>query len=232
MAEGRGRERPPPDPPLPDDITVADLDPALRAEVASLSTERATTVGRHLAAAIALLDDDPAAGYEHALAARRRAGRLGGVRAVMGMAAYRTERYAEALAELRAARRISGTPDLLPLIADCERGLGRPERALALTTDPDARRLDHAGQIELRIVLAGARRDLGQAEAAVVLLHGPDLDPPHVEPWTARLWYAYADALLAAGRADDARAYFAAAANADEDGETDAAERLVQLDSD
>ena len=51
-----------------------------------------------------------------------------------------------------------------------------------------------------------------------------------MRPWTARLRYAYADALLEAGREDDARQWFARAAEADEDGLTDAEERLLELD--
>jgi tetratricopeptide (TPR) repeat protein len=212
-------------------VSTTDLESSLRDELSSLSKGHAAEVGNHLAAAIALFDDDPEAAYQHALAARRRAGRLGGVREIMGLAAYKTGKYAEALSELRAARRLTGRPDFLPLIADSERGLGRPERALALGNEPDVGRLDPATQVELRIVLAGARRDLGQPDAAVALLHGKDLDPPQVQPWTVRLWYAYADALLAAGRTDEAHRYFEAAANADEDEETDAADRLAQLDS-
>jgi hypothetical protein len=51
-----------------------------------------------------------------------------------------------------------------------------------------------------------------------------------VEPWSARLWYAYADTVLALGRPDEAREWFAAAATVDRDGETDAAERVLELD--
>jgi predicted TPR repeat methyltransferase len=50
-----------------------------------------------------------------------------------------------------------------------------------------------------------------------------------VQPWTLRLWYAYADALLAAGRRDDAIEWFGSAAAIDEDDDTDAAERLAAL---
>src|SRR3954463_5116618 len=170
--DSRPRAERPVDPELPEDVTSADLDRALRDELGSLGKDHAAMVGAHLAAAIALLDDDPQAAYQHALAARRRAGRLGGVREVMGIAAYKTGKYAEALAELRAARRITGRPDFLPVIADAERGLGRSERALAVGAEQDAQRLDEEGQIELRIVLAGARRDLGQPQAAVALLGG------------------------------------------------------------
>jgi tetratricopeptide (TPR) repeat protein len=225
------RPQRPGEPALLDDVSATDLESSLREELSALSKGHAAEVGAHLAAAITLFDDDPEAAYQHALAARKRAGRLGGVREVMGLAAYLVGKYDEALSELRAARRITGRPDFLPLIADAERGLGRPERALAVGNEPDAKRLDKAGEIELRIVLAGARRDLGQPAAAVALLRGKDLDPPTIEPWTVRLWYAYADALLDAGRRDEARRYFEAVASADDDGETDASERLGQLGS-
>ena len=115
-------------------------------------------------------------------------------------------------------------------MADCERGLGRPERALALASSPEAARLDHGGAIEMRIVVSGARRDLGQLDAAVVSLQGPELDPARRDPWSARLFFAYADALLAAGRVDEARTWFVAAAVADVDGVTEAADRVAALD--
>jgi hypothetical protein len=51
-----------------------------------------------------------------------------------------------------------------------------------------------------------------------------------VKPWTARLRYAYADALLAAGRESEAREWFAKAVEADRDGSTDASDRLAELD--
>jgi hypothetical protein len=44
------------------------------------------------------------------------------------------------------------------------------------------------------------------------------------------LAYAYAEVLLALGREEDARDWFARAAGADHELETDAAERLAELD--
>jgi hypothetical protein len=85
-------------------------------------------------------------------------------------------------------------------------------------------------RVELVIVLSGARRDLGQAEAAVVLLQEPARRTTRARPWASRLWYALADALLDAGRPEEARQWFAAAADVDEPGETDADERLLELD--
>ena len=176
------------------------------------------------------LDDDPEFAYQHAVAARRLLPRLAIVREAVGLCAYATGRYAEALSELRATRRMSGSIEHLPVMADCERGLGRPERALALAASPDAGRLDRATAIEMHIVAAGARKDLGQLDAALVALQGPDLDPSRRDPWSARLFYAYADLLLAAGRNSEARNWFLAAALADSDDITDAADRVDELD--
>jgi hypothetical protein len=115
------------------------------------------------------------------------------------------------------------------VLADCERALGRPERALEIARAPEAAQLGVDEAVELRIVAAGARRDLGQFDAAVIALQGPDLDAEGEEPWRARLRYAYADNLLAAGRHEDAVRWFLAAAEADVEGATDAAERAVEL---
>ena len=185
-------------------------------------------MARYLAAAGQ--EPDPELAHAYAKAARGLAARVGVVRAVSGIAAYRTSRWAEALSELRAARRMTGNDDYVPLMADSERALGRPDRALALIREADVSKLDRGMQIELRIVESGIRRDQGLADAAVLALQVPELTSSRLRPWSARLFYAYADALLAAGREDEARDAFAKAADADVGGETDAAERLDELD--
>ena len=176
------------------------------------------------------LADDPEQGYAYAQAAKRLAARVGVVREACGIAAYQTGHWAVALSEFRAARRMTGRDDYLPVMADCERALGRLDRALALVREGSTAHLDRATQIELRIVESGIRRDQGLSDAAVLALQVPELTSGRLRPWSARLFYAYADALLAAGRADEARDAFARAAEADPDGETDAADRLDQLD--
>lgn len=220
------------EPALPEDVRASELDPAVRAELASLASLNAEAVARHLVMAGRLIDEDPEAAYRHAVAARDRAGRVGAVREAAGLTAYYAGHYAEALSELRAARRITGDQALLPVIADCERGLGRPERALDVANSPEAKSLDAAGRAEMLIVASGARRDMGQPDAAVLLLQGPWLDPERRRPWSARLFYAYADALLAAGRRTEAVEWFGHAAAADDDQETDAAERLAEIAGD
>jgi hypothetical protein len=83
--------------------------------------------------------------------------------------------------------------------------------------------------VEMLIVAAGARRDLGEHEAAAISLQVPELRSRSHEPWVSRLRYAYADALLAAGREQEARQWFVRAADVDDEGLTDAAERAAAL---
>lgn len=216
--------------PIPDDVTGQEIDPSVRQELMSLPKTLAEDVARNLVMVARLLDEDPDLAYGYSRVALRLASRVAAVREAAGFASYATERYAEALAEFRACRRMTGTVDLWPVMADCERGMGRPERALEMAGAPEVHKLDRAGQVEMRLVAAGARRDMGQNEAAVVTLQSPELASNAVHPWTARLRYAYADALLAAGREDEAREWFAKALEADQSGSTDASDRLAQLD--
>ncbi|MGW4413044.1 hypothetical protein ACWEJ6_54490 [Nonomuraea sp. NPDC004702] len=203
----------------------------MREELRSLPGDLSDLVGRHLVAAErALEEDDPDKAHEHTKVARRFAARIGVVREAAGIVAYRAGHFSEALSDLRAARRMTGSDAYLPVMADCERGLGRPERAIDLVRSPEAERLDRAGRIELTIVESGARRDLGQQDAAVITLQRlPELRDPQPKPWSARLAFAYADALADAGHQEAATDWFARAMAFDEDGETDAAERYAEL---
>ena len=193
-----------------------------------MPSDLASVVARRLLAASAA--DDPEIGYQHAQEARRLAARVGIVRETTGIAAYRAGHWAEALAELRAARRLTGRTSYLPMIADSERALGRIDRALGVIAESTRHKLDRATEVELRIVESGIRRDQGLADAAVVVLQLPELKERRTKPWSARLFYAYADALLDAGRTEQAREWFARAAAADHDEQTDAAERFDDLD--
>lgn len=222
----RGRDH---EPAIPEDVQASEMDPAVRRDLRSLDKRNAETVARHLAMAARLLDEDPLAALAHARAARSRAGRIAVVRETAGVVAYHAGEWAEALGELRAARRMAGGSGLLALIADCERGLGRPKRAIELARSPEARELRGEAATELRIVEAGARLDLGQHDQAVVTLQAEKLDPVRQGTSAARLFYAYAEALAAAGRRAEARRWFENAAAADVDDETDAEGRAAQL---
>ncbi|MEU2243462.1 MULTISPECIES: tetratricopeptide repeat protein [Streptomyces] len=216
--------------PIPPEVTGDEIDPDVRQELMSLPKGLAEEVARNLVMVAQLIDEEPDKAYEYSRIALRLASRVAAVREAAGFAAYATQKYSEALAEFRAARRMSGGVELWPVMADCERGMGRPERALAMAGEPEVQKLDKAGQVEMRLVAAGARRDMDQLDAAIVTLQSPELASGAVHPWTARLRYAYADALLAAGRESEARDWFAKALEADKDGVTDASDRLAELD--
>ncbi|MCB5180552.1 tetratricopeptide repeat protein [Streptomyces antimicrobicus] len=202
----------------------------MRQELMSLPKGLAEEVSKNLVMVARLIDEEPEQAYAYSRIALRLASRVAAVREAAGFAAYASQKFSEALAEFRAARRMTGSVELWPVMADCERGLGRPERALAMAGEPEVQKLDKAGQVEMRLVAAGARRDMGQLDAAIVTLQSPELASHSVQPWTARLRYAYADALLAAGREDEAREWFAKTVEADKDGATDASDRLAEMD--
>ncbi|MFF8865399.1 hypothetical protein ACF08B_25425 [Streptomyces sp. NPDC015139] len=216
--------------PIPEDVTGDEIDKDVRQELQSLPKTLAEDVAKNLVMVARLIDEEPERAYGYSRVALRLASRVAAVREAAGFAAYATQKYSEALAEFRAARRMTGTVDLWPMMADCERGLGRPEKALDMAGAPEVQKLDKAGQVEMRLVAAGARRDMDQLDAAIVTLQSPELASNSVQPWTARLRYAYADALLAVGRESEAREWFAKAVEADRDGSTDASDRLAELD--
>lgn len=190
----------------------------------------ATRVARHLVAAELLLQRDPRTAYEHTLAARARAGRLAVVREAVGEAAYTAGEYAEALAELRAAKRMNGAIGYLPMMADCERALGRPDRALSLLRSAPTEGIPPELSAELRIVEAGARRDRGEIDAALRTLEATPLTSASRAPWVARLRYAYADTLLAGGRSADALEWFHRTEAVDAEEVTDAADRAAEVE--
>ena len=217
-------------PPIPEEITGRELDRSLQAQLKSLPDKLALRVARHLVAAGQLMDSEPRTAYEHTLAARARASRLAVVREAVGEAAYAAGEYAEALAELRAAKRMNGVQDYVAIMADCERALGRPDKALALVRNAPREKLAPALLAELTIVEAGARRDRGELDAALRTLENSHLLSKSRDPWVARLRYAYADALLEAGRKTDALTWFHRTEAVDVDAHTDAVERAAELE--
>ena len=212
------------DPIIPEGITGEELDKVTRGDLLTLSADNAKIVSQHLACVHAFADSEPETAHEHAQAAVRHAGRVAVVRETAGYAAYRVGKYDIAIKDLKAAFRINGDVSIWPVLADCERGLGRPRKALDLAGAPEAKKLQKEQAIELRIVAAGARRDLGELDAAVVTLQTNDLNTEN-DSWAIRLRYAYADALEAAGREDEARKWFKKCAELDIDETTDASER-------
>ncbi|MEX5256201.1 hypothetical protein [Kocuria arenosa] len=144
--------------------------------------------------------DVPELALEHAQAAGRRGGRIAAVREATGVAAYEAGDYALALKELRTFRRMTGAEIHLPLMVDCERALGRLDKAVELATSEAVQSLEPSERVELAIVLAGMRRDQGDAQGAVDALNIPQLDKNRGFPYSPRLFRAYAETLRGVGR--------------------------------
>ena len=220
----------PRDPQIPDEITAEQLDRSVLLERRTLPDGLAEIVARHLVAAdLAMAADDVELAMAHIEAARRRAGRVAAVREAAGVAAYKAGKFPEAISELRTARRMTGSNAFIPMIADCERGLGRPQKALDLIKTTNTKTLDDETRAELLIVGAGARADLGQLDAAVVTLQVPELTKLRPGTARARLQYAYSDFLAQVGRTTEAWEWMERAAASDIDGATDAAERCEEF---
>lgn len=207
------------------------LDRDVRARLRTLSKDNAEIVGLHLVMTGRLIDEDPELAYEHAQAAARRGGRVDVVREAAGLTAYRTGRFAEALRELRTVRRLNGSSEHLAVMADCERGLGRPERAITLAQSPEAEGLDDTTKVELAMVVSGARLDLGDVDGALAALSGFRVGGHTL--LSARVAQAKAEALRAAGRteeAEQATAGFPAALLAQASGEVAEDEDVLLYD--
>lgn len=217
-------------PPLPDDVQGTELDRSVSAQLKGLPEKLASRVARHLVAAGLLVDEDPETAYQHTLAAKARAPRIAVVREATGEAAYAAGHYAVALAELRAAKRMNGATAYLPIMADCHRALGQPEQALKLAKSPSVANFSPEAKAEMTLVEAGARRDLGQLDAALRTLELSPLNSKSRQAWVVRLRYAYADVLVAAGREKDALAWFHRTHAIDADEITDAADRAEDLE--
>ncbi|TBT84719.1 tetratricopeptide repeat protein [Propioniciclava sinopodophylli] len=219
------------EPETPTDLDLRDLPRAVRAELRGLTPELAQVVGSHLLMAGQLIETDPKLAYAHAEAARRRAARLSITREATGEAAYAAGEYQVALHEFRALRRMNGGTEFLAAMADCERALGRPDKALKLIREGLDAQPDFNQRVELRLVEAGCRVDLRQTPEALRLLKN------EIEASAgrgsrgarARLRYGYADLLERTGDAESAEKWFAAAAALDTDGETDADDRVAAL---
>lgn len=231
-----GLEAKPGEPTIPPGTDIRRLDRAVRAELRGLPKELAEIVAGHLLLAGELIDEDPERAYAHAEAARRRAARLPIVREGAAETAYAAGKYDVALGEFRALRRMTGSADYLPVMADCERALNRPHQALRLVREATGQPMGPASAVELRIIEAGARHDLGQTAEAARLLRvaikdlGRRATTEALRLPAARLHYALGDVLLDLGDAAGGYRELVTASELDTEGETDAQERVDALD--
>ncbi|HQR79686.1 MAG TPA: tetratricopeptide repeat protein [Actinomycetota bacterium] len=214
--------------PWPEEIFELELEPELLKELEAFGG-RTETLAKHLLSVQVLAESDPEQAYLHAARLRERVPRSALARQTACIAAYRAAHYKEAVKDEAAYRRISGGFELVPIAADSERGLGRPERALAMVAEFEAERLDSDTRTELLIVGGGARRDLGDDEAARVLFQKA-VRAARSPMASARARFALGDMLSATGDAEQARKWLQSAIDLDEDAVwTEARSRLEEL---
>jgi tetratricopeptide (TPR) repeat protein len=150
------------------------------------------------------------------------------VREFLGLAYYSAEKWREAARELAAFRRIAGSTEQNPVIADTYRALGKPEKAVELVDEIRRGTVPDPVFYEGAIVAAGALVDMKDIDGALARLEALDLDPAVAEEHHLRAWYMLGDLLERRGRFTQARSWFEAVAGADAD-LTDAPERAERL---
>lgn len=150
------------------------------------------------------------------------------VREFLGLAYYHSERWKQAATELSTFRRISGTTDQNPVLADCYRAMDKPQRALELCDEVLSGGSEPSVFYEAAIVGAGALADMGRIDDAIARLERLELRPEAAEEHHLRAWYVLADLLTRRGRYTQAREWFEAVAAVDPE-LTDAPERAARL---
>jgi len=206
---------------IPEEIIFEDLDKSVRFELQTLPESLQERVGRHLLAAeVALGQDDTESALEHSRQAKKLAGRVAVVREANGTIEYLAGEYAAALNELRAVRRMTGNNDFVAIMADCERGLGRPEKAIEFLKSIPASEMSPETTIEALMVSAGARADMGQVDAALLMLNVAALTSSPPGDLRARMQEAYSVLLERAGREGEAHKWRSRAIKSDIHGVT------------
>ncbi len=191
-------------PALDDDVEPKQLDRMARRELAGLDKDKADFVANHLVMVARLVDDEPERAHEHAQAALVKGSRIPVVRETLGITAYLTGDFALSLRELRTHRRLTRHDVNVPMMIDCERGLGRPNKGLELATEVNRAELPDGVAVELAIAVSGCRLDLGQVERALLELEIPQLNPNTAFSYSPALFDAYAVVLDELGRSDEA----------------------------
>ncbi|HSJ43719.1 MAG TPA: tetratricopeptide repeat protein [Euzebyales bacterium] len=179
----------------------------------------------------ALADGDLTRAISVLTDAKGRASRSTVVRESLGIALYLDGQFKEAARELAAYRRMSDRQDQNHLLADCARANGQPEKAEDLVDEMIAADVSPDRVAEGLLVVAGARADGGDPDAALAALHRIDLEPRRVEPYHLRLWYLAADLEEQRGDPDAATSYLQAIATVDPEF-LDVSERLAAADVD
>jgi len=139
------------------------------------------------------------------------------VRELYGLVLYRTGQWAAGAKQLEAFRRMTGSFDQNPVLADCYRALRRYDEAQQVWDD--LREASPSGDLvaEGRIVAAGCCADQGDLRGAIAVLERSARKVSHPQDRHLRQWYALADLYERAGDMPRARDLFSRIAANDPD---------------
>ncbi len=175
-----------------------------RERLRGLSKEHAENIGLHILAAYTLEESNPELALEHAKWVARQASRIDFARETLAFVAYRQGDYKLALREFRTAFRMNGFLDYLPFIADCERGVGEPKKAIEVAVSDDAKYLRGEAKAEMFLVYAGALGDLKMWDKAIEIVHTLGRSKGLAGEYRMRAVQAEQYFLEEAGRTDEA----------------------------
>ncbi len=196
--------RRPGEPKMPKGIEWSMLSTDDRERLRSLSKEHAENIGLHILAAYTLEERDPELALEHAKWVAHQASRIDFARETLAFVAYRQGDYKLALREFRTAFRMNGFLDYLPFIADCERGMGEPKKAIETAMSDDAKYLRGESKAEMFLVYAGALGDLELWNKAIEIVHTLGRSKGLAGEYRMRAVQAEQYFLEQAGRSDEA----------------------------
>ena len=196
--------RRPGEPKMPKGIEWSMLSTDDRERLRGLSKEHAENIGLHILAAYTLEERDPELALEHAKWVAHQASRIDFARETLAFVAYRQGDYKLALREFRTAFRMNGFLDYLPFIADCERGMGEPKKAIGTAMSDDAKYLRGESKAEMFLVYAGALGDLELWNKAIEIVHTLGRSKGLAGEYRMRAVQAEQYFLEQAGRSDEA----------------------------
>ena len=196
--------RRPGEPKMPKGIEWSMLSTDDRERLRGLSKEHAENIGLHILAAYTLEERDPELALEHAKWVAHQASRIDLARETLSFVAYRQGDYKLALREFRTAFRMNGFLDYLPFIADCERGMGEPKKAIETAMSDDAKYLRGESKAEMFLVYAGALGDLELWDKAIEIVHTLGRSKGLAGEYRMRAVQAEQYFLEQAGRSDEA----------------------------
>ena len=139
------------------------------------------------------------------------------VHELIGLANYRLYEWRKAAAALERAQTLNPDPDIMPILMDSLRALGRHDDVAEVWKELRQASPRHETMAEGRIIMAGSFADQGELAAAIAEMQPARSKPKRVRDHHLRQWYMLADLLDRAGDTVGAVRFFERIAMSDAD---------------